>query len=66
MKVRIKHPSDRKLIAILLSVIALQTVIMWGVSQKVDLLWHDIMGNGTPQQQFNSGLCSFPIKVYTQ
>jgi hypothetical protein len=66
MKVRFKHPSDRKLVAILLSVIALQTVVMWGIGQKVDSLWHDIMGVGTPQQQFNSGLGSFPIKVYTQ
>jgi hypothetical protein len=64
MKYKIKHPSNRVLILILVLIIALQTALLGYFGMKINGLWLTVNGYGSPQQQLNNSLASFPVKTY--
>jgi hypothetical protein len=66
MKYKIKHPSNRVLIFILLIIIAAQTALIGYLGLKTQILWEQVQGCSSSQNQQGGCLGTFPALDYVR
>src|SRR5581483_3199909 len=65
-KKHLRHPTDRVLIFVMVSIIALMAAIFWYDNQQIKY-WRDaVYGSGSPDQQQQNGVSWTQLKLYIQ